>query len=194
MHSYHLAATYLDGSVTCCQVLDLIGIYHDHKLRPNVLGPTGHTVLDHLMIEILRNHSKTLPETVDESLRGANRFEGRDFDVCGRWDADSDCYQALLQKGSGTIPSSWKHKFCHTSAQAVCHAMISLKFNYFPCLSSGLFVKRCFACGLKLKLPPMHAIVVTTFHLAQSGFKDENLFGMICCILCLTACSSSPPS
>jgi hypothetical protein len=156
---------------------------------PNALGPTDYTVLDNLMIAILRNHSSTLPETLDESLRGAKQFGGEDVDVCGRWDADSDCYQALLHSGSGTVPLSWKHKFCHTSAQVVCHAMISLKFNLYKCPQSGIFMKRCFTCGLKLQLPPMHTIVVTAFHLAQSGFKDEDLFGMICCVLCFIVCS-----
>jgi hypothetical protein len=185
IHPYHLAATHLDGARSCCQILRVLR-RTGSRLLPNVLGPAGYTVLDNLMIVILRNHSSTLPEALDDSLREAKRFGGEDIDVCGRWDADSDCYQSLLHSGSGRVPWSWKHKFCHTSTQAVCHAMISLDFNSLKCPPSGIFMKRCFTCGLKLQLPPMHTIVVTGFHLAQSGFKDEDLFGMICCVLCFS--------
>jgi len=191
IHPYHLATTYLDGATSCCQILHLIRRFHCDKIRPNLLGPTGYTVLDNLMIAILRNHSSTLPETLDDNLRGAKRFGGEDVDICGRWDADSDCYQALLNNGTGAIPLNLKHKFCHTSAQVVCHVMIALQFNPYKCPPSGIFIKRCFTCGLKLQLPPMHTIVLTAFHLAQSGLRDEDLFGMICCVLCFTVCSKS---
>ena len=186
IHPYHLATTYLDGATSCCQILHLIMKYHSGKILPSLLGPTGYTVLDNLMIAILRNHSSTLPETLDDNLRGTKRFGGEDVDICGRWDADSDCYQALLKNGTGAIPLNWKHKFCHTSVQVVCHAMVALRLNMHRCPPSGIFIKRCFTCGLKLQLPPMHTIVLTAFHLAQSGSRDEDLFGMICCVLCFT--------
>jgi hypothetical protein len=185
IYPFHLAATYLDGSKSCCQILELLFKLSPSNFRPNSIGPTGYTVLDNLMITILRNHSRILPETVDEALKGATRkrFGGEEVDVCGRWDADSECYQALLHGGSGTIPWNWKHKFCHTSVQAVCHAISALRFDLYRCPPSGIFIKRCFCCGLKLQLPPLHSIVLTAFYLAQFGTEDEDLFGMICCLL-----------
>jgi hypothetical protein len=183
IYPFHLAATYLDGSKSCCHILQFLMTLSPPNLRPNSIGPTGYTVLDTLMITILRNHSSILPETVDETLRGTKRFGGEEVDICGRWDADSECYRALLQSGSGTIPLNWKHKFCHTSAQAVCHAISTLRFDLHKCSPSGIFIKHCFNCGLKLQLPPLHSMVLTAFYLAQFGTEDEDLFGMICCLL-----------
>jgi hypothetical protein len=192
VYPFHLATTYLDGSRACCHILRLLERHGTFEsCRPNNIGPAGYTVLDNMMIAILRNHSSVLPETIDENLRGAKRFGGEEVDICGRWDADSDCYLALLNNGSSTIPQSWKHKFCHTSIQTICHAIRALRFDLYRSPPSGIFVRRCFICGLKLQLQPLHTIVLTAFHLAQSGAQDEDLFGMICCILAFTVFSRS---
>jgi hypothetical protein len=50
---------------------------------------------------------------------------------------------------------------------------------------SGLFVKRCMKCGLKLQLAPLHTLVLTALTLARHGAAGEDLFGILACALCL---------
>jgi hypothetical protein len=191
----HIATSYLDGGKNCCNILDTIlqarlssGWGSAAKLNVN---EHQHTVLDNLMLTILKGHSRTPLEEVDQSLRREARFAGCEVDLCGRWDADSHCYRALLQRGRTEIPFRWKHKFCHTSTQAVVHCILSLD-HHGALLThpSGLFVRRCMNedCGLKLQLGPLHALTLATFHLAEDGCDEEDLFGMIAVLLCLLRC------
>jgi hypothetical protein len=192
LNPLHLATTYLDGSTSCCQILDILLItLSDAGHRPSFTDSIGHTVLDNLMITILKNHSSVPPVRVDDALKNAPHFPGQEIDICGRWDADSACYRSLLAAGISTVPSVWKHKFCHTAIQAVCHCIESLG-NRFSILGipSGLFLKHCFSCGAKLQLLPLHALVLTAFYLGQFGSDEEDLFGMICCLLCLLSCAN----
>ena len=124
---------------------------------------------------------------MDAGLRGEVRFPGEEVDICGRWDADSDCFRALVSHGINSIPITWKHKFCHTSVQAVCYCIIQLSdFDSSVLVDHcGLFTQRCAACGLKMQLTPLHATLITAFNLAQNGMEKEDLFGMVALILCL---------
>jgi hypothetical protein len=115
----------------------------------------------------------------------ATSFPGNEVDICGRWDGELDVYRAFVNSGATSIPSGWKHKFCHTSIQAICHSIYVLSFETLL-QRSGLFLKRCFCCGLKLEVSAMHTLVLTSFHLLNSGATDEDNFGMICCLLMLT--------
>ncbi|KAF2176616.1 hypothetical protein K469DRAFT_678410 [Zopfia rhizophila CBS 207.26] len=191
LYPLHLAITYLDGSRACCQIFALLGSFSDRKAldKGMLINGLGHTLLDNLFIAILRNHSSTPPGAVDDAFNQDRKFAGDEIDICGRWDADSDCYRTLVSLGKSTVPFEWRHKFCHTSIQAVCHCIRSINL-YFPLdlfKESGLYIKRCFSCGEKLQLTPFHALVITAFFLGQYRTRDEDLFGMVCCLLSLMA-------
>ena len=193
LHPFHLAIAYLDGSKTCCNILnDLTGHL---PVRRYYVNDLGHTVLDQLMIAILKSHTSCAPNVADSFFKNEKRFQGAEVDVCGRWDADSPCIRELLAKGDSRIPFGWKHMFCHTSVQAICHAIIAIFGpNHSPDINmpSGLFIRHCSHCGLKLQLLPLHALVMVGFHLSEAGCKGENLFGILACLLCLLSRRADP--
>ena len=193
LYPFHLAASYLDGSRTCCNILDrLLKMFPDRQLYINDLG---HTVLDNLMTTILKAHTSCRPSVADTAFEKGKRFEGEDVDICGRWDPDSECIHRLLANGKSSIPFEWKHMFCHTSVQAVCHAIGAIFCPTSPMnvdTPSGLFMRRCGHCGLKLQLRPLHTLVVVGLHLSQSGCEGETLFGIIACLLCLLSKGANP--
>ena len=198
----HLAAAYLDGSKTCCNLFDYF-LLND----PNVKGlrelvganALGFTVLDNLMINILKSHTTCSPAVVHHSWKTQLRFPGEEVDICGRWDADTPCWRALLSRGNVPVPREWKHKFCHTSAQAICHCVSSL--CYFSGAASGglespsgLFLAYCPGenCGLKLQLMPLHTLLVIAFLLASSGQEGEDLFGILAVLMTMLYHGASP--
>lgn len=200
LYPLHLASSYLSGSTTCCGLFDDIvqgmpaGEASVRKLYHNHLN---HTVLDNLMITILKAHTSCTPIMVDEAFKKEHRFAGEEVDICGRWDADSDCIRHLQASGSATVPQSWKHMFCHTSVQTITHCIGTLFSPHWgPDINtpSGLFVKRCLneTCGLKLQLKPLHTLVVTAVYLAQLGSDGENMFGMVACLLSLLGKGANP--
>lgn len=186
LYPFHLATSFLDGSKTCCNVLDILfnSYLGLHASRTNELG---HTILDNLMVTIVKCHTKCTPGDVDSRWVREARFPGAEVDICGRWDADSDCIRSLLAEGSAAIPVEWKHKFCHTSAQTIVHCIDSLLMVDQAAFGapSGLYLKRCLSCGLKLELQPLHTLLLTSFALAQYGLDGEDLSGMLACLLCL---------
>lgn len=196
----HLAASYLDGSKTCCTLFDRIVLrmpWGNASVRKLYVNHLNHTVLDNLMIAILKAHTSCTPVLVDEAFKNECRFVGEEVDICGRWDADSDCIRHLQASGSPTIPQNWKHMFCHTSVQVITHCIGTLFSPHWgPNIntSSGLFLKRCRneTCGLKLQLRPLHTLVVTAVYLARLGSNGENLFGMVACLLCLLGKGANP--
>jgi hypothetical protein len=186
IHPAHLAATYLDGGKTCCQIMRL--------LCYNLSGPghgltdrdsKGHTVFDALMLRILRSHSDTPLEVVDNNLKGVRGHAGEESDICGRWDAETDSYRRLVGGGSSKVPLSWKHKFCHTSVQAICHC-IKILSEYPQPATSGLFLRHCPDDKRTLELSTPHAMVLTALQLLKHGLDGEDLFGMICSLFQLT--------
>ena len=195
LYPFHLAVSYLDGSKTCCNILDILVMADKRSLRKLYVNNLGHTILDQLMIAILKAHTSCSPSVVDAILKKEKRFEGEDVDICGRWDSDSECVRTLLANGTPTIPFEWKHMFCHTSVQTICHC-IGIVFGPFwsPDINtpSGLFVRRCSHCGLKLQLLPLHTLILVGLHLSQSGCKDETLFGILACLLCLLSNGANP--
>ncbi|KAH8787302.1 hypothetical protein BGZ57DRAFT_968841 [Hyaloscypha finlandica] len=185
---------------TCCNVFDAIvhgmtiGEASIRKLNTNHLN---HTVLDNLMIAILKAHTYCSPGEVDHAFRHEERFAGDDVDICGRWDADSTCVRVLLANGNPTIPFDWKHMFCHTSIQVICHCIGTLFGPHWaPDINtpSGLFLKDCSIemCNRRLRLMPLHTLVMTTFCLATKGSEGETLFGMLACLLCLLGNGANP--
>lgn len=200
LHPLHLASSYLDGSKTCCNLFsDLVmslstGETSVRKLYTNHLN---HTVLDNLMIAVLKGHTSCTPGMVDDAFRKESRFAGEEVDICGRWDADSECIRQLQANGNPTIPRSWKHMFCHTAVQTITHCIGTLfSAHWGPDINtpSGLYLRRCpnETCGLKLQLMPLHTLVVTAVYLAQLGFDGENLFGMVACLLSLLSKGANP--
>ncbi|KAI0809880.1 hypothetical protein GGR55DRAFT_689125 [Xylaria sp. FL0064] len=184
---YHLAASYLDGAEACCGMLgNLVGMLCGQNVISKLyVNDYGHTVLDSLMITILKSHTMFTPSIVDELFKKTQRFTAEDVDVCGRWDADSFCVRQNNAKGSPCIPKAWKHPFCHTSAQAVCHAAIVVFGRpYSPDINttSGIFTKSCSKCYRRLEPGPLHTLIITAFHLAQGGFEGETLFGVLACL------------
>lgn len=195
LYPFHLAVTYLDGSKTCCNVLDALVDMRPLSLHNLYINDLGHTILDHLMIAILKAHTSCLPSVVDVIFRKEKRFRGEDVDICGRWDADSDCIRALLASGTSGIPFGWKHMFCHTSVQTICHCIGTIFWPHWgPNINapSGLFMRRCLHCGVKLQILPLHTLVLVGLHLSQSGCKDETLFGILACLLCLLSYGANP--
>ena len=195
LYPFHLAISYLDGAKTCCCVLEWLEAYRPLSLRKLYVNDLGHTILDQLMIAILKAHTSCLPSVVDVHFKKDKRFAGEDVDICGRWDADSDCIRTLLANGIAGIPFEWKHMFCHTSVQTICHC-IGLVFGppWGPNINtpSGLFLRHCSSCGLKLQLLPLHTLVLVGLHLCQSGCKNENLFGILACLLCMLSNGANP--
>jgi hypothetical protein len=196
LYPLHMAADYLDGSKTCCDIVSSI-VWHLagqalQQLRETFINELGHTVWDHLMISILKSHSSARPSIVNEAWKDSDRFPGEEVDICGRWDADSPAVRRLLSSGRSSTPFAWKHKFCHTSTQAICH-YITMVFNILPSslfyeTPSGLYTRRCFHCGVKLQLHALHCLVITAYHLANGSCQDEDLFGILACLLCFVAC------
>ena len=199
LYPFHLAVTYLDGSRTCCNIIQSLLNGYSLSIRKVHVNDRGHTILDQLMIAILKAHTSCVPSMVDGNFKKEKRFEGEDVDVCGRWDADSDCIRQLLANGIPTIPFKWKHMFCHTSIQTICHC-IGRVYGYFGYhgyedmvnTPSGLFLRYCFHCGLKLQLRPLHTLVLVGFHLSRFGCENENLFGILTCLLCLLSHGANP--
>ena len=196
----HLAASYLDGSKSCCTVaMTLLEPEYGIFFRSSTLNTLGHTVFDNLMISILKSHTAVTPALLDDSLRGEKRFAGEEVDICGRWDADSDCFRRLAATGILHIPFTWKHKFCHTSAQAISHYItgvgaysVDIDDDNICHIPSGLFSKLCVSCGLKMQLLPLHTLVLTAFTLAQFGKQDEDLFGMLAVLLSVLFSGADP--
>lgn len=185
----HIATSYLDGSSNCCNTVhDLCqGLNGISELYVN---DQGHTVLDNLILTVLRSHAREIPESFGQSLRRPYQLTGAEVDICGRWNADSPCIRALFTIPKSKIPFGWKHKFCHTSIQAICHAIMVLDdVRVLDRKSSGLFAHECSTCGTRLKLSPLHTLTLAAFYLGQAGTEDEDLFGMIAVLLCLLACS-----
>ena len=184
----HLAAAFLDGSKDCCNIFTEVSTRGIHVIE-NALG---HSPLDTLMITILKSHTSVTPKQVDSEFRDERRFPGEEVDICGRWDADSNCFRELVATGQVCIPFEWKHKFCHTSAQAICHSIYASTLPNILRTSSGLFSRRCFDCGLSMRITPLHTAMVIAYHLSESGCKDEDLFGIIAVILALLSCGADP--
>ena len=195
LYPFHLAISYLDGAKTCCDLFVFLIYFRPLSLRKLYVNDLGHTILDQLMIAILKAHTSCLPSVVDVQFKKDKRFAGEDVDICGRWDADSDCIRTLLASGIAGIPFEWKHMFCHTSIQTICHC-IGIVFGprWGPEINtpSGLFLRHCSSCGLKLQLLPLHTLVLVGLHLCQSGCKDENLFGILACLLCMLSKGANP--
>lgn len=199
LHPFHLATTYLDGSRTCCNILDYLVLGRPNKvsIRKLYMNDLGHTVLDNLMITILRSHTSCSADLIDSAFTKNHRFAGEEVDICGRWDADSDCVRQLLANGNPAIPFEWRHMFCHTSVQTICHCIGTIFGpRWGPDINSpsGLFTQRCSnpECGEKLVVLPLHTLVLTAIHLAESGCKGENLFGMLASLLCLLSNGANP--
>lgn len=181
---HHLAVTYLDGSTTCCTILHMLlnRLGMSSQATSNDLG---HTVLDTLLLAILRSHTSFPPAMIDVAFRSHGRLPGEEIDICGRWEADSACYKQLLSSGQTTVPLAWKHKFCHTSAQAVFHCICELSLNSPNGRTSGIFQRLCGSCGLRMHLTSLHALVVVAYCLATFGMDEEDLFGVICCLVAM---------
>ncbi|MCJ1262343.1 hypothetical protein MMC22_002213 [Lobaria immixta] len=188
LNLFHLATSYLDGSKTCCSIIEQLSSKRIN-INPRGRNNLGHTVFDNLMIAILKAHTSITPGEIDDGLRNEKRFPGEEVDICGRWDADSDCVRELLKAGDSCIPFAWKHKFCHTSVQAICHCITQL---LVPDVPSGLFIKHCVFCGLKMQVQPLHTVVLTAIFLAQFGAKEEDLFGIIAVLLAALQDGANP--
>ncbi|KAI1110494.1 hypothetical protein F5Y14DRAFT_443917 [Nemania sp. NC0429] len=189
IYPFHLAASFLDGAHACCKVFEMLSRILDptYAFSHNIDGH-GHTILDTLIVSILRSHTRISPDFVSHAFRSSSRFPGEEMDICGRWGPDTPRVRELFHQGFARIPNTWKHPFCHTAVQAVCHSIISI---YGPSCApdinrlSGLFIRRCTECGLELKLGPLHTLVVAAFHLAQLGMPGETLFGAVAVLVCL---------
>ncbi|KAI4161203.1 MAG: hypothetical protein LQ342_005099 [Letrouitia transgressa] len=201
MNLFHLAAMYLDGAKSCCTVFEVLagGDERECSLRTSTRNNLNHTIFDTLMMTILKSHSLAPPSIVDDNLRDEARFPGEEVDTCGRWDAGSDTYRSLVTGGYSHVPAAWKHKFCHTSVQAICHSIQLLEWYgqeigdiFAVGGSTGLFVKHCMACGLKMQVSPLHTVVLITVALGTYGKEDEDLFGMIAVLLELLALGINP--
>lgn len=198
IHPLHIATSYLDGGKTCCLIVDMLvdHLMDDRKYKNCVTNEHGHTIFDNLSLSVLRIHSTAPLSTVDGTLGERARYAGAEADICGRWSADSHCYRTLLASGERTIPSTWKHKFCHTSIQAVCHTIgiLLLTLPKPADEQSGLFRHTCSnpSCGRRMQLGSLHTLVVVAMFLAIYSCADEDLLGMIACYLCMIEAGVEP--
>ncbi|KAJ0165492.1 hypothetical protein CTA2_11093 [Colletotrichum tanaceti] len=121
IYPYHLVASFLDGGHTCCVAMNdlIIQLQEYCPIALNNIDRDGHTVLDSLMVSVIRSHTKLAPFEVSTSFKHRTRFPGEEKDICGRWDADSPAVRRLHKDGHARIPQQWKHNFCHSSVQAV---------------------------------------------------------------------------
>lgn len=181
----HLAVGYLDGGEACCSILHCL-LRRDYPRYHDYINDKGYTLLDSLMATIVKSHTDLRPSILDE-FNKESLFPGDEVSTCGRWDVDADCIQQMRLAGQKRVPWSWKHKFCHTSAQAICHSMEAVLKQSVRPYTSGLFRKLCTNCGLKLQLHPLHTLVKVTFLIAEAGCAEEDLFGMTACLLMLLA-------
>jgi hypothetical protein len=184
LYPYHLAATYLDGAEACCHVLEILMTGGTQNTLAEIYtNDLGHTVLDSLFIAVLRSHTSMSPSMIDPVFLKENRLPGEELDVCGRWDADSECYLKLLAAGQVKVPTTWKHKFCHTSVQAVSHFIHEISYGSITLATrSGLSRRLCPSCGLMLQLLPLHSLVLVGYNLLHFGLDGEDLFGVVCCL------------
>nr|CDP27658.1 Putative protein of unknown function [Podospora anserina S mat+] len=184
----HLAATFLHGGKCFELMLELLIRLQPRDISTGTQDNFQHTVLDTLLITILRSHTSVWPDEVSLAFNPPNRFPGEEKDICGRWDCDSPVLRSLFRRGYARVQDDWKHPFCHTSVTAVCHSIITVTtapgFTDINTLS-GLFVRRCACCGLELKLSPLQAVVVLAFYLAHRGMGGETLFGPLAMVSCL---------
>ncbi|ETS76332.1 hypothetical protein PFICI_11719 [Pestalotiopsis fici W106-1] len=201
LHPFHLAASYLSGGKTCCNVLTFLalnlGPTSSNSIKKLYINDLGYTVLDCLMLLILKGHTSCTIAVADSQVPRSQAFVGEEIDLCGRWDADSTCVIALHREGVARAPFCWKHVFCHTSVQAICHSINAIfRMPWSPDIDtpSGLFIKYCQnqSCKQKLSLLPLHTLVLVAFHLGNSGTEGETLFGMVACLLCLLMNGANP--
>ncbi|KAK0620557.1 hypothetical protein B0T14DRAFT_567300 [Immersiella caudata] len=195
-YPFHLAAAFLDGGNTCCSMVAALcyAIGPPSSLR-SYRDNLGNTVLDAFMVSILRSHSSVAPDHVNSHFDPPHRFPGEDKDICGRWDATSPVLRNHFRKGYARIPSTWKHALCHTAVQAICHSIIAIYGSPISPeinIISGLFIRHCTNCGLKLELGPLHALVVVAFYLAHQGMQGETLFGPLAILVCLLSLGTEP--
>ncbi|KAM7196606.1 hypothetical protein V8F33_006105 [Rhypophila sp. PSN 637] len=198
--SFHLAAGFLDGGHGCCEVISCLLCIIDFSIfassqEKGYRDSVGDTILDAFMISILRSHTSVAPDHVNNSFDPPYRFPGEDKDICGRWDPVSPALRNHFRQGYTRIPTRWKHAFCHTAVQAICHGIIGIYGGPITPninLPSGLFIRRCANCGLKLELGPLHVLVVVAFYLAHQGMADETLFGPLAILVCLLSLGANP--
>ncbi|KAI9933967.1 hypothetical protein MW887_005039 [Aspergillus wentii] len=172
LNPLHMAINFLDGARSCCNIFaylvtDSFGLRTVRDRRRLYINVMDHTLLDSLMIAILKSHTSTAPGIVDERFVGHNHFRGQEVDICGRWDADSPSFRSLSQR-ERDIPMTWKHKFCHTSSQAICHFVTAFNLATFGCEDEDLFgILACLLTALHCELDPI----------AKSDLSPELLFG-----------------
>lgn len=196
MYPFHLAANHLSGGKLCCNMISFLAVALDgrNSIERLYVNEMGYTVLDSLMLSILKSHTSCTPAAADSRVTWS-WFDGEETDLCGRWDAESSCIIRLHEQDAARIPFSWKHVFCHTSAQTICHSIIAIfRQSISPHINtpSGLFVKKCKKCNQKLELFPLHTLTLVTFHLGNSGTTGETLFGAIACLLCMLMHDANP--
>lgn len=183
LHPLHLATSFLDGAKSCCLIMSVIlGYVQGAKAHGLYRDEYGHTVLDGLMIAIIKSYTSAKPVSVIPGLRDMPCFAGEEVDICGRWDADSPCLRHLHSNGNSSIPKSWK----------LLHVFLCMPTSLLLETSSGLFVRRCFHCGLKLELRTLHTLIMVQYLLATEGCEDEDLFGILACALCMISHGVNP--
>ncbi|RTE73716.1 hypothetical protein BHE90_011853 [Fusarium euwallaceae] len=127
IHPLHLAAAFLDGAHQCCRTFAALSwlLPSSFAFYKNI-DDHGHTILDALVVTVLRSHTSLYPSAVSSGFHSSNRFPGEEKDICGRWDADTETLRELFKQGYARIPNQWKHPFCHTAVQAVCHSIVAI--------------------------------------------------------------------
>ncbi|KAF1991781.1 hypothetical protein K402DRAFT_399756 [Aulographum hederae CBS 113979] len=176
IYPLHLATTYLDGSKSCCKIFRLL--LNACRVRPTEKNLDGFNVFDTLMMTILGNHSKTPPEALSNSLKGTRSFPGQEVDICGRGTPTP----RLIEVSSLMVTPKSRSRGNTSSA-------IYQYWHDSPPELSGLFLDHC--SGDELELSSLHTLLLTAFQLFMHGADDEDLFGMICCLLTIVT-SPSP--
>jgi hypothetical protein len=80
-HPFHTAANYLQGASSCCTVMLALSDYV--FLKPLHTNELRHTVLDALMLGILKSHTSCSPNIANRAHCG-EAFVGEEMSICGR--------------------------------------------------------------------------------------------------------------
>ncbi|KAI9660396.1 MAG: hypothetical protein M1821_009746 [Bathelium mastoideum] len=106
IYPLHMAVNYLNGAKSCCNIFNDILNQSLNRAKLFDNNEKGHSILDTIMMTILKAHSNCSPGDVDDTLRQERSFVGEGIDICGRWEPDSDCHRILLANGGERVPFS----------------------------------------------------------------------------------------
>lgn len=122
-------------SESCCDVVYALADWiTGAQVYNTYVNEHGHTILDNLMISIIKSHTSAKPVVVDDNFKDVARFVGEEVDICGRWDADSLAYASFMPT------AIYRYRPAGNTSSAI------LQFRRYVIASSGCSIACRFAC------------------------------------------------